>query len=370
MKHNFLLILLAFILQGCSSKILDKIEPLHRTKKFHLVWTKNLDPKDYETGNLPIGFSAPFIHAGLLYQPTKDGYLNVYDLENGRMVWQMNENQPLGAPVTLFGDYIYYGGYEGRFFVRHYLTGELKYSIDLGAPIESSPVFYEGRAIIHLRNHKIVAMDQETGKILWTYKRAVTQATTLQRVSKILAVDKKLYIGFADGFVGALNLEEGLLLWETKIAHAPKFIDVDNTPLMFNGKLIVGAATGPLSFVDPNTGLIEKTIPMAPGHTPLVYEGKLYVGSMDGHLYVLSSEGIPVITKKISRNGISSITPWKDGLAIGFYGGKIHFLDKKSLEIKEKFALGSPFSSVFGNLVESKGYLAVYSSRNRLYVFH
>src|SRR3989338_6596265 len=108
-----ILSLLFFV--SCSHKWLSEMEPPHHAKNFNVSWSKNLDP-EYETGNLPIGFSTPVIHSGLVYQPAQDGTLNVYDLNSGRPVWTVKEEQSLGAQVGILGDYVYYGSYGGRLY--------------------------------------------------------------------------------------------------------------------------------------------------------------------------------------------------------------------------------------------------------------
>src|SRR5690606_14820909 len=136
-----------------------------------------------------------------------------------RPLWWINDKTELGAPVEFFNDYIVYGGLNGRLFVRHYITGKLKYAIDLYVPIESAPYYFNGRLLVYLRGHQVAHLDAETGKILWVYRRAVPITTTLQRTTRPLVIGNKIIIGFADGYVGALSVEEGLLLWETKLVE-------------------------------------------------------------------------------------------------------------------------------------------------------
>src|SRR5690606_9929908 len=116
---------------------------------------------------------------------------------------------------------------EGRVFARHYLTGQLKYAVDLGASVETEGAVYKGRILFQLRNHQIFALDALTGKILWGHKRSVPFMTTLQRASTPAFVDNKVIVGMADGVVVALSLDDGSLLWERKIGTAAKFVDVD-----------------------------------------------------------------------------------------------------------------------------------------------
>ena len=227
--NKIVLSLFIFLSVACAQlkKIEKEIEPReYDSKALRLSWTKNLDPT-HSTGNLPIGMNSPFVSDDILYIGDLSGVMHAYDLHSGRVVWEKVENHPFNSMANRFNTSILYGSKNGRFFSRHYLTGELNYSIDLGAPIESQPVISNGRAIIHLRNHTIVTLDAETGKVFWRYKRSIPYTTTLQKVSKVLPIKNRLIVGFADGNVAALSLEEGAVIWEQKISTGVKFVDVD-----------------------------------------------------------------------------------------------------------------------------------------------
>jgi outer membrane protein assembly factor BamB len=222
---------------------------------------------------------------------------------------------------------------------------------------------------IHMRNHQIMALDSETGKILWSYKRAVPFATTLQRVSKPLVVANKLFVGFADGFVAAFSIEEGVMLWERKLSFATKFVDVDIHPQIFENLLLVSSSEGPLSFLNPNNGEISTTLPVAPGHTPLIQNDKLIFGSTSGQVVVIDRNLQIQHQSTISETGLAALTLWKGKYVFANYSGELLVVDAKTLAVVEKRHLGQAFSTVFGELAVTDKFLAVYSSRNRLYVF-
>lgn len=369
MRVLFLIFANIVVLVSCSSlKKLPLEKQSLKRPVFDLAWSKNLDP-EHETGNLPIGMGSPLIVDGMLFMGSLDGHMRAFDIQSGRMLWDENDGQSIAAKPTFYQDHIIYGTRMGRLAARHYLTGELKYSIDLGAPIESEPMVAEGRMFVHLRNHQLITLDAITGKVFWSYKRSVPYSSTLQRVSRPIIYEGKILIGFADGYVGALSLEEGVMLWDRKITNNHKFIDVDVMPLIYHGKIVAGSANGPLVFMQPDNGLIIRTIEITIGHTPLVVDGDLLVGTVRGELVRLDKDGQILSQVKVSDNSISSLGLWKDGIAISTMGQELYFVRMSDFKIQDQFLLGSDFSSVFGSLQESKGHLAVYSSRNRLYVF-
>ena len=158
-----LFLALIFTMAGCGH--FKPEAPVKKDRLFKVAWNKNLDP-EYISGNLPVSLGAPRIYQDIVYMGSTAGKMNAYDLETGRTLWTADENTRLGAPVEFFKDHVAYGGLNGRLYVRHYMTGKLKYAIDLGAPIESAPVFYNDRLLLYLRGHQLVRLDAETGKIL------------------------------------------------------------------------------------------------------------------------------------------------------------------------------------------------------------
>lgn len=363
MRYFFLLILLAACGQF-KPKAPEKDE-----RFFRVSWSKNLD-LEYISGNLPIGLGAPRIFQDIVYMGSMKGVMSAYDLETGRVLWSVNDKTQLGGPVEFFKDHIAYGGANGRLFVRHYLTGKLKYAIDLAAPIESAPHYFNDRMVIYLRGHQIVHLDAETGKVLWVYKRAVPIATTLQRTTKPLVLGNKIILGFADGFVGALSVQEGLLLWETKIVDNSKFVDVDLNPILAGGSIVTGSPSGELKAINPDSGAIAQSYNVSVMSHPLLRGEQLILGTNEGEVVLMGLDGSIIKKVKISDQPVSAVAWWKGNLVAASFDGYLRAVDPLSMKVIDEFALGYDYSSVFSDLVVQEDALAIYSSRNRLYLFH
>lgn len=361
------------LLVSCSSltglkSVSEKIRsPQRQSKALTMAWAKNLD-HDYVSGNLSIGSASPLIHEGLLYAGSLKGVMSCYHLDSGRPVWTQDEGQALNGQARAYKNMLLYGSVEGRVFARHYLTGELIYSIDVGSPIESAPVISQGRMFFHLRDHRIIAMDVTSGKVFWSYKRSVPFTTTLQRVSLPLIHENRLIVGFADGHLAALSIEEGVVLWERALHRSNKFVDVDVSPVIYQGQVVAGSAAGDLSFLDPQTGALSGSLDFTVAHTPIIVGDDLLVGSVFGEIARIGPNLEIVKRKKLLEEGISSMVYWKNGLSVATMSGKFFHLDQK-LNIVDSFDLGHELSSVFGAVEVSKTHMAFSSSRNRLYVF-
>lgn len=366
---KYSLLLLAFVLVSCSTlKEYKPTKVVEGRASLTPAWIKNLDPL-YDSGNLPIGLQSPLIHEGIVYAGHNSGYMQAYELENGRTVWSEFDGSAYHAGAVAYKDQVIYGTVQGRVISRHGILGTVKYSVDLGASVETRGVISNGRVFFQLRNHQVFCLDVETGKILWGYKRSVPYLTTLQRAGTPVVYKDKLLVGFADGTFAALSIEEGVLLYETKLSTATKFVDIDNAPFILQDRVYISPVGGFLSLIDPNTGKVLRTSDFTVSRPPLVRDEQLLFGTPNGEL-VLTDKNLNVLkTTKISEGVITSIVPYKHSFAVSTTAGTILLVDQKGLEVTETFKLGHAYSAVFGEMVSTGDDLAVLSSRNRLFLF-
>jgi outer membrane protein assembly factor BamB len=337
-------------------------------RKLLPMWFKNLDP-EYQTGNLPIALNSPLIHEGLIFIGKNDGHMKAFDSLTGRLIWDKFDKGDYHSAPVAFGKHIIYGTGEGRIYARNYMTGKIKYAVDLDASVESKPVIYKGKLFVHLRNHKLFCLDARTGKIIWAYKRSVPYLTTLQRVSTPLVRRDKVYVGFADGYIASFSAEDGVLLWEKKLASGTKFVDVDVTPVIQGKTLFVNSLTNQLSLLDSATGALKRRMPYTPSRAPLFTKKGIILGTIHGELISLDRHYQEIKKIKIADGPISSIVPWKKYFIVTSASQLVKVVHQKTFKISETFDLGHVSSAVFGDIVSKDGILAFMSSRSRLYVF-
>ena len=232
----------------------------------------------YETGNLPVVFNSPIIHKKRVYVGHNKGFFQSYDLLSGRQLWSVYDGGIYySSPIVVDGSVIY-GTSEGRVFSRNIEDGTLNYEIVVGNPVESSPVHHNGRLFFHLRNHQVFCLDVKTGKTLWSYKKSIASATTLQSSSTPVVHKNYILVGFADGTLASLRIETGELRWEQTIGSGEKFNDVDSSPIVVDDKVFAYADGQQLVSIDVNSGVVNNRMNYYPtsdlfSHGPFVYFG-------------------------------------------------------------------------------------------------
>jgi outer membrane protein assembly factor BamB len=362
------LILLATLASCSQLKSLNVKAPQKSESFFKVRWAKNLD-FDYKPGNLPITYGGTSMSEDAVFAGALDGSFRAIDAENGRELWSFKESTPIAAPALVFGEHVYYGTQGGRLIVRHQVSGELKYEIDLGAPIESAPVISQGRLVIYLRGHQILCLDAETGKIVWNYRRAVPVTVTLQRTSRPLIIGNKIILGFADGHAGALSLDEGTLIWEQKVVETQKFVDVDLNPILVDNMVIIGSPSGELKALDPNTGAIKRQYPVVSMTNPLSRGEVLVVGTVMGEVVFMGVDGKIIKEGSVSKHAINQLWWWKNYVVVSTFAGELLAIDPLDFSVVSRFDLGHSQSAIFGDAALSESGLGILTSRNRLFFF-
>jgi outer membrane protein assembly factor BamB len=373
-KKNIFALIVVATLASCSQiKVWDQYLPKNdqrKTEFFHAVWAKNLDPIS-NSGNLPISLSGAAIDDGIVYMGSNQGYFAAYELANGREVWRAADGSTYHSAPIIYKDKVIYGTVEGRVIARNTKNGsDVYYNVDLGASVETAGTVHNGKIIFHLRNHQVFCLDIKTGKILWGFKKSISYLTTLQKASKPIVYNNKVFVGFADGTLGVLGLDEGLLLYEVKISTASKFLDVDANPFIFEDKLYIGSQSGPVMMIDPNSGKIIRTAEFSSLRAPIVVNKKLVFGTTSGE--VVMTDLNLVVQKKmvLSKAQMTSITIFKNKIIVGNLKGKLFAVDFDLSSINAEFDFGHAYSAIFSDFDSREDHLVVTSSRNRVFVFN
>jgi len=374
-RHIFSGIFLALLfgLGACANHPLHLTKAERPSKFFQRIWARDLDAPAYGEGNLAVALNSPLVlpAKNLIITGDAHGRLQARELASGKLVWtQEDQADQFTAPVwAAEAQMIIYGTAQGRVNARDLKTGALRYTINLGSPIVAPGKLAQGRILFQLGNHQLMCLDAATGKILWSYKRAVPYFLTLQKAASPLVLASKVLVGEADGSLVALRLEDGQLLWETKLSTGSRFVDVDVNPYVAKGMVYVAATSGPLQKLDLKTGKMIARAEFSPAVTPRVWQGDRLAATRDGRLVIYADNLAIKRQATITKQAITALTIWKDHAIVATDDGFISAYDLKDFKLREAFHLGHDYSAVLGDLVATPKYLALLSSRYHLYVW-
>lgn len=180
---------------------------------------------------------------------------------------------------------------------------------------QSQPLVYNGKMFVTASYSRIYALDSKTGKKLWKYEHRLPEGImpccdVINRGAALY--DNLVIFGTLDAQLVALDQNTGRVVWREKIDDYTAGYSYTAAPLIADGLLLTGVSGGEFGVVgrvearDPRTGKMVWSRPVVEGHMG-------YVWDKDGN-------------KK--ENGITGTTnatwpgeTWKTGGAATWLGG-------------------------------------------------
>jgi alcohol dehydrogenase (cytochrome c) len=180
---------------------------------------------------------------------------------------------------------------------------------------ESQPLIYNGKMFVTASYSRIFALDAKTGNKLWKYEHRLPDGIMpcCDVVNRGAALyDNLVIFSTLDAQLVALNQDTGEVVWKEKVDDYAAGYSNTAAPLIAKGLLLTGVSGGEFGVVgrvearDPKTGQMVWSRPMVEGHMGYKYDA-------DG---------------KAIENGISGTTNktwpgdlWKTGGAATWLGG-------------------------------------------------
>jgi outer membrane protein assembly factor BamB len=249
---------------------------------FRTIWT-------YGNGTL-IEFP-PVIGYGRLYFANNAGVLVALDARSGKPVWKRVSGRCQASSPTLADSLVFVtylnsppcnagSGHKLNGLVASYdeSSGRQRWKVRIG-PSESSPVVGGGRVFVGDWNGKIYALNEKSGRTLWSFQTggAVKGALTLE--------GNHLYAGSYDSHVYALDARNGKELWrasaQARLGNSGTFY---STPTAAYGRLYIGSTDGKVYSFGATSGKLiwSRSTGGYVYSSPAVWNARVYAGSYSG----------------------------------------------------------------------------------------
>jgi len=364
---------LVLLLAGCAS--IPKPGPMRPVEPvLQRGWNyieKEQELLDLETGQDPVSFSAPVI-AGekLLFGSDRFGVVALAR-KNGKQLWRRDLNggvlsQPLVNEKSVFA-----GTDTGILYSLELSGGRELWKVDLGAPVHGTFLLAFQRLFVGTSDEGLHAIDPGTGKVIWTYRRPAFGGTSVRGGGNPAAINGKLWMGFSDGSLLAINPETGAVETERNFRDNLKFADIDAKVVGWREGMLVATYDGRLRFLRKD-GSTNWEFPAGGARAPLLSDGDvLYFPSSDGAVYALSGNtgkeiwsaplrrGIPTGMALLNRNG-------RKVLVLTVSEEKVLVLDALTGKLLGQSSLGrgsGSYGSIAADQESGRFYVMSHSSR-------
>ncbi len=154
-----------------------------------------------------------------------------------------------------------------------------EWSFNAGTLLEFSPVLFENRLFIVDKNARTIALQADTGKVVW--KRDVGG---LSAASPAYADGRLFVTTLEPGDLQALHPKDGRVLWEKDLGARS-----ETSPVVYGDTVIVGNESGTVFAMDVKDGDLKWSIDTADAVKGgiALSEGIAYFGNYAGELYAV-----------------------------------------------------------------------------------
>jgi outer membrane protein assembly factor BamB len=215
---------------------------------------------------------------------TRDGALRCLSPFNGAIEWEFKTSgRPFAGPMVRDG-VVYMPAGNGSLYALRSTSGEKLWSYSAGEELVTQPTIDEGKVLVASQADTVYAVNAESGAWVWQYRRDPPSGFTVRGASRPVVRDGLVFMGFADGTLVALGLDDGVVRWERRLTTSggTQFLDVDSTPVVdSDGRLYVASYKDGLYALKADTGDIVWNDKHS-GVNGLVQRGRVLFATGDG----------------------------------------------------------------------------------------
>jgi outer membrane protein assembly factor BamB/predicted Ser/Thr protein kinase len=211
---------------------------------------------------------------------SEDYSIYAVDSRTGRVSWQTATKDKVRSTPRIAHNVAFIGSDDCRVYALNMANGRQMWTFEMPAPVRSRPFVTNELIIVGCESGEVTAITL-SGARKWGYrtKKAVIAAPLVDD-------EGNCYIGSTDGFMYALDVNNGFNAWRFRTTGP-----IYSSPVVANGFLYFGSADRNLYCINSQNAReqwkFQAQQPII--GSPLVHKGAVYVGSTDETLYCLDA---------------------------------------------------------------------------------
>ncbi|PIR39450.1 MAG: hypothetical protein COV35_02745 [Alphaproteobacteria bacterium CG11_big_fil_rev_8_21_14_0_20_39_49] len=137
-------------------------------------------------------------------------------------------------------------------------SGKLLWNRNINGVARSAPDAHNGVLLVSTAENKLYALDITDGAILWTHNGTTEEISVLGTASPV-AYKNLVFASYSSGELYALNIENGNILWFDSLStvsdlKSGSFVDIDATPVVIGDKTFAINRQGVLAAYETFSG--------------------------------------------------------------------------------------------------------------------
>ena len=250
----------------------------------------------------------PVVKGGKIFTANANGNVYALDAKTGDVLWRNKTSTPISSGVSVSKNNVFVGTAFGNLIAFDQNTGGRSWFQSFESGLLATPAISRGVVATASMSGQISAYRASNGHLLWN-QEVMAPALALRISGAAAVAGNKFIVPLANGQVAAYNIDTGLQLWRQIIA-APqgdtaiqRMVDVSTKPLVVGSKVFVAGYQGYLAALAISNGhlLWHKKFSTYSGMTAA--RGALFTADKDGNIFAVAQSTGRVIWKQSLLNG-------------------------------------------------------------------
>ncbi len=334
-KHAGLLALV-ILAAGCSSNSKKELPPaeLHDFKEevvLHKEWSRSIGDGQGKTYNMLV----PAIENDSIYAADVTGVVMAMNRLNGDVTWKKDLELPVSGAVGVGYGLVMIGTIRGDVIALDATNGEEKWRARVTSEVLAPPASNGDVVVVQTQDDRLIGLDASTGSQLWQYD-STPAVLTLRGTGAPLVTNHLAIAGLSTGKVVALDVRNGVPVWEQRIAvpqgrsELDRVVDIDGGLLLSGGTLYVASYQGRMAGLDLESGRIlwqrdaSSYAGVAQGF------GSVYIAGANGTVEGVDERSTTSLwsNDSLARRQLSAPEVFSSYVAVGDFEGYLHLLSQ------------------------------------------
>jgi outer membrane protein assembly factor BamB len=223
---NIPVLLMIVLLAACGNKK-DEVKPNEltdtaETGRFEVLWERKLSGSEKAYGYKLV----PAEMNGQLFVASQTGEVVSYDAATGAVNWQVELESEVSAGPGIGSTLLVVGGPEGQVIALDIDTGTQLWQTSVTSEVLSPPLIDRNKVVVRTQDGRIYGFSIQNGQRDWVFDTNIPNLT-LRGNSTPVAKGGRIYIGFDNGKVAALNIMDGSVLWQQNVINNQGKTEID-----------------------------------------------------------------------------------------------------------------------------------------------
>jgi outer membrane protein assembly factor BamB len=243
MRRLLVLGLALLLLAGCKgSGKRDNVEPPAELTDFaasasvQSLWTNGVGEGEKRLGVR----QHPVVFEGRLYSADVEGRVVALDASSGRQLWQTDTDLRLTGGPGIGDGTLVVGSLDGDVVALNPETGTERWRSRVSSEVISTPAVGGGIAVVRSNDGRLFGFSITDGERRWVYDRGLPTLTLRGNGAPIIH-QGAVFIGYDNGQVVALRLEDGIQAWEQSVAVGEGRTEIDRMTDV-DGEMVIDGA--------------------------------------------------------------------------------------------------------------------------------